>query len=134
MLSYAHPWAGQTPTIHSTTLGRSRTPTGRKEGGTSSRGSTGRRCTSSDSANEPENKRELCLGVNDMVPGMNNNSVPQEDVANIIIAALEDNRYRGRSFDLVSKPVGDGVVTNDYSELVKSLAGKNCDYSLGEIT
>ena len=83
--------------------------------------------------NEPGNERELCLGVDDMVPGTNNNLVPREDVANVMIAALEDDRYRGRSFDLVSKPVGDGVVTNDYSELVESLAGKNCDYSLGEI-
>ncbi|KAL7526817.1 hypothetical protein ACHAXR_002062, partial [Thalassiosira sp. AJA248-18] len=83
--------------------------------------------------NEPGNERELCLGVNDKIEGTSNNSVPREDVANVMIAALDDDRYRGRSFDLVSKPVGDGVVTKDYSKLVASLEGKNCDYSLGEI-
>eukprot|EP00574_Skeletonema_japonicum_P011972 CAMPEP_0201730618 /NCGR_PEP_ID=MMETSP0593-20130828/22887_1 /ASSEMBLY_ACC=CAM_ASM_000672 /TAXON_ID=267983 /ORGANISM="Skeletonema japonicum, Strain CCMP2506" /LENGTH=286 /DNA_ID=CAMNT_0048223207 /DNA_START=131 /DNA_END=991 /DNA_ORIENTATION=+ len=83
--------------------------------------------------NEPGNERELCLGVDDKIPGTSNNSVPREDVANVMIAALEDESYRGRSFDLVSKPVGDGVRTKDYGKLLQSLDGKNCDYSLGEI-
>lgn len=83
--------------------------------------------------NEPGNERELCLGVDDKVTGTTNNSVPREDVANVMIAALEDEHYRGRSFDLVSKPVGEGDVTKDYGALVSSLEGKNCDYSLGEI-
>lgn len=83
--------------------------------------------------NEPGNERELCLGVDDSIPGTSNNSVPREDVANVMIAALENDKYRGRSFDLVSKPVGDGVVTKDYETLVESLGEKNCDYSLGAI-
>lgn len=83
--------------------------------------------------NEPGNERELCVGVDDKVPGTSNNSVPREDVANVMIAALENDNYRGRSFDLVSKPAGDGVVTEDFSKLIESLEGKNCDYSLGEI-
>lgn len=83
--------------------------------------------------NEPGNERELCLGVDDKIPGTSNNSIPREDVANVMIFALEDDNYRGRSFDLVSKPVGDGVPTKDFGELLKSLEGKNCDYSLGEI-
>jgi nucleoside-diphosphate-sugar epimerase len=83
--------------------------------------------------NEPGNERELCVGVDDVVPGTTNNSIPREDVANVMIAALEDERFRGRSFDLVSKTVGDGAVTRDYAALIESLAGKNCDYSLGEV-
>lgn len=83
--------------------------------------------------NEPGNERELCLGVDDQIPGTANNSVPREDVANVMIAALENESYRNRSFDLVSKPVGDGVVTTDFGKLILSLGGKNCDYSLGEI-
>jgi nucleoside-diphosphate-sugar epimerase len=83
--------------------------------------------------NEPGNQRELCLGVDDKIPGTSNNSVPREDVANVMIAALENEGYRGRSFDLVSKPAGEGVITKDYGKLVDSLGGKNCDYSLGEI-
>jgi len=83
--------------------------------------------------NEPGEERELCLGVNDVISGTSNNSVPREDVANVMIAALEIEGYRGRSFDLVSKPVGEGVVTTDYGMLLTSLEGKNTDYSLGEI-
>lgn len=83
--------------------------------------------------NEPGNERELCLGVDDKIEGTSNNSLPREDVANVMIAALDDDRYIGRSFDLVSKPVGEGIVTKDYSKLIASLGGKNCDYSLGEI-
>ena len=83
--------------------------------------------------NEPGNQRELCLGVDDRIPGTGNNSVPREDVANVMIAALEVESYRNRSFDLVSKPVGDGVVTKDYAMLIQSLGGMNCDYNLGEI-
>jgi uncharacterized protein YbjT (DUF2867 family) len=83
--------------------------------------------------NEPGDERELCLGVDDKIPGTTNNSVPREDVANVMIAALEDESYRGRSFDLISKPVGEGVVTKNYGQLIASLDGKNCDYSLGEI-
>lgn len=83
--------------------------------------------------NEPGNERELCLGLDDMIPGTSNNSVPREDVASVMIAALENDKYRGRSFDLVSKPVGDGVVTTDFDSLVDSLAGNNCDYKLGVI-
>ena len=83
--------------------------------------------------NEPGNERELCLGVDDKIEGTSNNSVPREDVAEVMIAALEDKRYLGRSFDLVSKPVGEGAITKDYSKLIAGLEGKNCDYSLGEI-
>ena len=83
--------------------------------------------------NEPGNERELCLGVDDKIPGTTNNSVPREDVANVMIAALENDSYRGRSFDLVSKPAGEGVATTDYAKLLETLEGKNCDYSLGEI-
>lgn len=83
--------------------------------------------------NEPGEERELCLGVDDTISDTSNNSVPREDVANVMIAALEEESYRGRSFDLVSKPVGERVVTVDYGRLLSSLDGKNTDYSLGEI-
>lgn len=82
--------------------------------------------------NEPGNERELCVGVDDKVEGTSNNSVPREDVANVMIAALDSDSYRGRSFDLVSKPAGEGVMTKDYLKLIAILEGKNCDYVLGE--
>ena len=83
--------------------------------------------------NEPGGERELCVGVDDVIPGTSNNSLPRADVARVMIASLEDDKYRGRSFDVVSKPVGEGQVTEDFSKLIESLDGKNCDYSLGEI-
>lgn len=83
--------------------------------------------------NEPGGERELCVGVDDVIPGTSNNSLPRADVARVMVASLENDKYRGRSFDVVSKPVGEGRVTEDFSKLVDSLGGKNCDYSLGEI-
>lgn len=83
--------------------------------------------------NEPGGERELCVGVDDVIPGTSNNSLPRADVVRVMIASLENEKYRGRSFDVVSKPVGEGRVTEDFSKLVDSLGGKNCDYSLGEI-
>ena len=70
--------------------------------------------------NEPSEERELCLGVDDKILGTLNNIVPREDR----ITALERESYRGRSFDLVSKPVREGVVTIDYGQLLSSLDGK----------
>lgn len=84
--------------------------------------------------NEPGGQRELCVGVDDEIEGCSNNSVPREDVADIMIAAVEySDQYQGRSFDLVSKPVGEGETTKDFKMLLDCLKGKNCDYSLGEI-
>lgn len=83
--------------------------------------------------NEDGGKRELCLGVDDKNTLTDNNSVPREDVAEVLVQALLIDEYRGRSVDLVSKPEGDGVVTTDYAALLAALDGKNCDYALGEI-
>jgi uncharacterized protein YbjT (DUF2867 family) len=83
--------------------------------------------------NEQGGKRELCLGVDDKNTLTDNNSVPREDVANVMVQALLNEEYRGRSFDLLSKPEGEGVVTSDFIALLTALEGMNCDYSLGEI-
>merc|ERR1711862_1073058 len=45
--------------------------------------------------NEPGNERELCVGVDDKIPGTSNNSLPRADVARVMIAALDDDKYRG---------------------------------------
>lgn len=83
--------------------------------------------------NEPGAERELCLGVDDKNTLTDNNSVPREDVAEVMVQALQNDEYRGRSFDLVSKPPGDGTVTTEFIALLAVLGGVSCDYSLGEI-
>uniref|UniRef100_A0A7S1ZKQ0 NAD(P)-binding domain-containing protein n=1 Tax=Ditylum brightwellii TaxID=49249 RepID=A0A7S1ZKQ0_9STRA len=83
--------------------------------------------------NEPGGKRELALGVDDKIEGTDNNVVPREDVAEVMVQALCNDSYRGRSFDLVSKNEGEGTITTDFAALLESLKGKNADYSLGEI-
>lgn len=57
-------------------------------------------------------------------------TVPREDVAEVM---RHDKIYANRSFDLRAKPTGDGKPTTDFTTLLDSLQGKNCDYSLGEI-
>lgn len=83
--------------------------------------------------NEPGAERELVLGVDDSQAGTESRTVPREDVAEVIVQALLLDCYRGRSFDLRAKPVGDGEATSDFAALCESLGGKDCDYSLGEI-
>ena len=84
--------------------------------------------------NEPGGKRELCLGVDDKNTLTDNNSVPREDVAEVMVQALlHKDIYQNRAFDLVSKKEGEGSITSDFVALLNALEGKNCDYSLGEI-
>ncbi|KAJ1638806.1 hypothetical protein T492DRAFT_941063 [Pavlovales sp. CCMP2436] len=83
--------------------------------------------------NEPGGKRELCVGVDDSITGTANRSVPREDVAEVIVQAMLHAGFQKRSFDLVSKPEGDGQVTTDFAQLAASLEGRSCDYTLGEI-
>jgi hypothetical protein len=74
----------------------------------------------------------LLAGVDDKVEGTDSRTVPREDVAQVMLEALRyPNKYAGRSFDLLAKPVGDGTATTDFSSLLDRLDGKNCDYTLG---
>ena len=83
--------------------------------------------------NEPGGERELVLGVDDSQAGTESRTVPREDVAEVIVQALLNDAYRGRSIDLRAKPVGDGAPTRDFGALLDALGGRNCDYSLGEV-
>ena len=85
--------------------------------------------------NEPGNERELVLGIDDSQDGTESRSVPREDVAEVMMQSLlHSETYKNRSFDLRSKPVGEGDVTKDFVALEKKwLDGKNCNYSLGKI-
>mmetsp|Transcript_2894 Transcript_2894/g.5620 ORF Transcript_2894/g.5620 Transcript_2894/m.5620 type:complete len:343 (-) Transcript_2894:40-1068(-) len=82
--------------------------------------------------NEPGAKREIVIGVDDdRTEG--ERSIPRDDVAEVLVQALLDPAYRGRSFDIRSKAEGEGTVTTDFAALLEKLEGKNCDYTLGEI-
>uniref|UniRef100_A0A7S3V6N0 NAD(P)-binding domain-containing protein n=1 Tax=Chaetoceros debilis TaxID=122233 RepID=A0A7S3V6N0_9STRA len=83
---------------------------------------------------EPGSERELVLGVDDSQEGTESRTVPREDVAEVMLQALKNDAYVNRSFDLRAKPVDeeDASPTTDFQELIESLNGKNCDYTLGE--
>jgi nucleoside-diphosphate-sugar epimerase len=83
--------------------------------------------------NEPGGERELIVGVDDTTTLTDAQTVPREDVAEVMLQALRyPEIYAGRSFDLRAKPVGDGSSTTNFVTLMESLKGQNCDYSLGE--
>jgi uncharacterized protein YbjT (DUF2867 family) len=83
--------------------------------------------------NEPGGERELVVGVDDEQIGTDSRTVPREDVAQVMLEAVRYPKiYGNRSFDLRAKPPGDGKPTTDFTTLLDSLKGKNCDYSLGE--
>uniref|UniRef100_A0A7S2GI21 NAD(P)-binding domain-containing protein n=1 Tax=Octactis speculum TaxID=3111310 RepID=A0A7S2GI21_9STRA len=83
--------------------------------------------------NEPGGERELVPGVDDSQQGTDNRSIPRDDVARVLVNSLIFGSYENRSFDVRSKPVGEGKATTDFDALLKGLDGKNCDYTLGEI-
>jgi uncharacterized protein YbjT (DUF2867 family) len=76
--------------------------------------------------------RELVVGVDDEQVGTENRSIPRADVAEVLVSSLEHDSYKNRSFDVRSKPEGEGIVTADFGKLLNDLKG-NCDYTLGKI-
>eukprot|EP00534_Pseudo-nitzschia_fraudulenta_P001441 CAMPEP_0201127144 /NCGR_PEP_ID=MMETSP0850-20130426/28937_1 /ASSEMBLY_ACC=CAM_ASM_000622 /TAXON_ID=183588 /ORGANISM="Pseudo-nitzschia fraudulenta, Strain WWA7" /LENGTH=332 /DNA_ID=CAMNT_0047395871 /DNA_START=247 /DNA_END=1245 /DNA_ORIENTATION=- len=91
--------------------------------------------------NEPGSQRELIVGVDDdrVTYGGEDSprTVPREDVARVMMEACRhSDEYGNRSFDLrAHEPASENeesCVTTDFSNLLDSLEGKDCDYSLGE--
>eukprot|EP00195_Chlamydomonas_chlamydogama_P010693 CAMPEP_0202903472 /NCGR_PEP_ID=MMETSP1392-20130828/24607_1 /ASSEMBLY_ACC=CAM_ASM_000868 /TAXON_ID=225041 /ORGANISM="Chlamydomonas chlamydogama, Strain SAG 11-48b" /LENGTH=283 /DNA_ID=CAMNT_0049590669 /DNA_START=36 /DNA_END=887 /DNA_ORIENTATION=+ len=87
----------------------------------------------------PGGERQLLLGVDDALSapsttgGPTYNTVPREDVATLCVLAASGalgQEALNRSFDITSKPPGEGEVTQDWSKLLETLAGANCNYSL----
>jgi len=76
--------------------------------------------------------RELVVGVDDSQMGTENRSIPRADVAELLVASLEHESYKNRSFDARSKVEGDGTVTSDFNKLLTDMTD-NCDYTLGII-
>lgn len=89
--------------------------------------------------NEPRGERRLVVGVDDDgTTGTDSRTVPREDVARVMLEAVKNrDAYAGRSFDLRAAPKEEDAekvdTCTDFSTLLDSLEGKNCDYSLGAI-
>ena len=81
---------------------------------------------------EEGGKREIVVGVDDQQVGTDNRSIPRADVAELLLASLEYDSYKNRSFDARTKPEGEGTVTTDLGKLLTDMK-ENCDYSLGVI-
>jgi len=81
---------------------------------------------------EPACKRQLIVGFDDQLLELKNRQVPRGDVARVCCAALFDTAAANKSFDLASKPVGEGAVTPNGSNmaLFVSLMGRSCDYTV----
>jgi len=95
--------------------------------------------------NEAGGQRELIVGVDDDRVNYGGEdsprTVPREDVARVMLEACRTGNvdvYGNRSFDLrAHEPVANdsdeaSSVDTDFSKLLDSLEGKNCDYSLGK--
>ena len=73
--------------------------------------------------NEPGGVRELLVGKDDLLsidpPDGATNSIPRDDVANLVINALREPNARNKAFDVVSKSENDpnASVTEDFSSL-----------------
>ena len=68
-------------------------------------------------------------GVDDeLLSQMANRQVPRSDVARVACEALRNAQASKISFDLASKPVGEGTPTLDASTVFGALNGRTCNY------
>jgi len=79
--------------------------------------------------NEPGGVRELLVGKDDLLsinpPDGATNSIPRDDVANLVINALREPNARNKAFDVVSKleNTPSASVTSDFSSLFAQTTG-----------
>lgn len=79
--------------------------------------------------NEPGGERELLVGKDDLLsinpPDGATNSIPREDVANLVINALKESNARNKAFDVVSKSKNEpnAPVTKDFASLFAQTTG-----------
>jgi uncharacterized protein YbjT (DUF2867 family) len=78
---------------------------------------------------EAPSQRELLVDVDDKLLSLTTRQVPRADVARVCCAALADPAAKNKSFDLASKAVGQGAVTEHARSVFKLLGSRNCDYS-----
>jgi len=79
---------------------------------------------------EPAGARELVVDVDDRLLENTARSIPRGDVAALAVGCLGLREATNRSFDVISKPPGEGEVTKDWGPLLAGLSDKTCDYSI----
>lgn len=70
--------------------------------------------------------RQIVFGVDDKLLNEKTRSIPRADVAEVCVQALTNKNALNRSFDIVSKEPGEGIVTNDWQAFF--LKSGNCNY------
>lgn len=66
-------------------------------------------------------EREVVFGNNDELLKESNRVIPREDVAEVAVQALFQPAAINRSFDVITRPPGEGVVTEDWSKFFKQI-------------
>lgn len=79
---------------------------------------------------KPGGERTLVVGVDDELLKRKVRSIPREDVAELAVQCLRLPEASKRSFDVISLAPEEGPATKDWSALVASLDGANCDYTI----
>mmetsp|Transcript_7880 Transcript_7880/g.14291 ORF Transcript_7880/g.14291 Transcript_7880/m.14291 type:complete len:307 (-) Transcript_7880:1079-1999(-) len=78
----------------------------------------------------PGGKRQLIVDVDDkiMENDMKSRTISRDDVADVCVKAVQfPELFKGRAFDLASKPMDDGPPTQDIAELMNNMK-QNCSY------
>ena len=71
-------------------------------------------------------EREIVFGIDDMLLKEPVRSIPREDVAEVCVQALNHKGAVNRSFDIISRQPGEGVVTQDWKSFFAQKG--NCKY------
>ena len=77
---------------------------------------------------KPGGERELTVGVDDTLMEGSSRQVCRADVARVCCAALTSKAAENKSFDLASKPEGEGTPTADAEAVFAALGGRNAKY------
>jgi len=79
-------------------------------------------------------KREIVVGLDDVLLKLKSRSIPRADVARVCCAALFDERAKNKSFDIATKPIGEGKPTvhakDVFGILVLQHPEQSADYSI----
>lgn len=76
----------------------------------------------------PPGERQLDVDVDDALLQRKARQVPRSDVARVACAAVARGLGKKKSFDLVSRPVGEGKVTKHAVDVFTALGSKTCKY------
>ena len=79
---------------------------------------------------EEGGKRRLVLDVDDALLERKTRSIPRADVAALVVGCLGLASATNRAFDVCCDPVGEGEPSSNWEELLSTLGGRNCDYSI----